>query len=113
MAFRPYARFQEPADEPDFSGVVVDDIDICEIDLSQGVFLPIELLASFEWDFTGWRVTSLYVNAITRAIVGSGVLAKTFETEDYFQITDKPEWKAISDAAKRWADARLNPEDYL
>lgn len=114
MAYAAYARFLDPADEPSFEGVTAENIEIEEVEIA-GRFLPIQLLADFEWeDAAGWRVERCFLKVLARQTIKNemGLTVRYVETEDYVPIHDKPEWAAIVTATKAWADAGLDVSEF-
>ena len=114
MAYAAYARFLDPADEPSFEGVTAENIEIEEVEIA-GRFLPIQLLADFEWeDAAGWRCTRCFLKVIARQTIKNemGLTVRYVETEDYTPIHDRPEWKALVDAAAAWANKGLDVGEF-
>ena len=102
------ARFREPADEDDYSGLHVEDIAIDEIELEPNVFMEVSIQADFCHDGNNWIAECVWLRTFHRAHDGF-----VYQHLDKWTIATKENGLgAIVDACERYADKHLNPEDY-
>ena len=118
MSRSAYARFLDPKDEPNYSGLRVSDIEIDAVEIAKGQWLPINILADFEWDEIQWMCVGCYIQTEARAVVDAVGLdgkqyKKTIVTEDYVNAIGKDEWAGLIGMCEGWANENLSPEDFL
>ena len=102
------ARFREPADEEDYSGLRAEEVAIDELELEPNTFIQIDVQADFTHDGCNWIAECVWLKTFRRAHDGF-----VYNFLDKWTICSKENGLgAIVDAAERWADKNLIPEDY-
>lgn len=109
MAYGAYARFLDPKDEPNYSGLRATDIEIDAVEISRGQWLPINLLCDFAWDEFQWMCTACFIQ--TEARHGKG--ASQIITADYVNALGRDEWAGLVGMVEGWANENLAPEDFV
>lgn len=102
-----YARFSEPADEPDYCGLVAGNIEIDELEIGGAAF-TMHLNADFEFDGNNWNAREVWIDGVERLKFENEV--KLIEAR--IPIHDDPRFAGIVAAAETWADKNLICEDY-
>jgi hypothetical protein len=102
------ARFREPADEEDYSGLRAEEVEIDELELEPNTFIQIDVQADFTHDGSNWVADVVWLKTFHRAHDGF-----VYSFIDKWTIATKENgYGAIVDAAEKWADKNLSPEDY-
>jgi hypothetical protein len=103
-----YARFREPTDWEDLCGIRAEDVEIDELELEPNTFIQIDIQADFWHDGNNWIADAVWLRTFHRAHDGF-----VYQHLDKWTIATKENgYGAIVDAAEKWADKNLIPEDY-
>ena len=103
------ARFREPADEEDYSGLRAEDVAIDELELEPNTYIQIDIQADFCHDGCNWLAEVVWLRTFRRAHDGF-----EYSFIDKWTIASKENgYGAIVDAAEKWADKNLIPAEYL
>jgi hypothetical protein len=102
------ARFREPADEEDYSGLRAEEVEIDELELEPNTFIQIEIQADFCHDGSNWIADVVWLKTFHRAHDGF-----VYSFIDKWTIASAENGLgAIVTAAEKWADKHLSPDDY-
>jgi hypothetical protein len=101
-------RFAEPADEMDYSGVCAEKVEIDEIELDANVYMQVEIEADFTFDGIHWVADCVWLKTYRRDTDGF-----KYNFIDKWTIASAENGlSGIVEAAEKWADKHLCPEDY-
>jgi hypothetical protein len=94
-------------EEPDYSGLVAENVEIDELEIGGAAF-AMHLNCDFEHDGNNWIAREVWIDGIERLKYENEI--KIIEAR--IPIHDDPRFAGIVAAAETWADKNLAPEDY-